>query len=108
MTTGKVMQSEWMDVTASPASIDENATNATLNVFPNPSNGLVNLEYISAETANVTVTVMNTLGAVVYNANMAHNNSTMKSFDFSHLTKGVYLVNVSSDKGTVTKKMIIQ
>ncbi len=108
MTTGIVMQSEWMDISASAVSIDENATNATLNVFPNPSNGLVNLEYISAESANVNVTVMNTLGAVVFNTNMAHNNSTIKSFDFSHLTKGVYLVNVSSDKGTVTKKMIIQ
>lgn len=108
MTTKVILQSDWMDITVSPTAIDENITNVSLNVYPNPSNGLVNLQYVSFETGNVNVTVMNTLGAIVHNTIISHDKTTNKSFDFSHLTKGVYLVNVSSDKGTVTKKMIIQ
>lgn len=108
MTTRKILQSEWMDISPSPTSIDENDVAATLNIFPNPSNGLVNLEYISGNQGNITINVVNTLGATVYTTNAVSNGSLNKSIDLSQLTKGIYFVNVASENGTTTKKLIIQ
>lgn len=108
MTTRKILQSEWMDISPSPTSIDENEVSATLNLFPNPSNGLVNLEYISGNQGNITISIINTLGATVYTTNAVSNGSLNKSIDLSQLTKGIYFVNVASQNGTTTKKLIIQ
>ena len=36
------------------------------------------------------------------------NGSISKNLDLSNLSKGVYMVNVSSDNGITTKKLIIQ
>lgn len=95
-------------VDATTSSIDENEVSATLNLFPNPSNGFVNLEYISGKQGVVSISVMNTLGATVYSANGVSNGSLNKTIDLSNLTKGIYFVNVSSNNGTTTKKLIIQ
>jgi len=95
-------------VDATTSSIDENEVSATLNLFPNPSNGLVNLEYISGNQGNITISVVNTLGATVYTTNAVSNGSLHKSIDLSQLTKGIYFVNVASQNGTTTKKLIIQ
>jgi len=108
MTTREILQSAWMDISPSPTSIDENEVSATLNLFPNPSNGFVNLEYISGKQGVVSISVMNTLGATVYSANGVSNGSLNKTIDLSNLTKGIYFVNVSSNNGTTTKKLIVQ
>lgn len=108
MTTRKILQSEWMDISPSPTSINENEVSATLNLFPNPSNGFVNLEYISGNQGNIIISVVNTLGATVYTTNAVSNGSLNKSIDLSQLTKGIYFVNVSSNNGTTTKKLIVQ
>jgi len=108
MTTKKILQSEWMDISPSPTSIDENELSATLNIFPNPSNGFVNLEYISGRQGAVSISVISTLGATVYASNGVSNGSMNKTIDLSNLTKGIYFVTVSSDNVTTTKKLIIQ
>ncbi len=96
-------------VDATTANIDENEVINTLNLYPNPSNGNVNIEYITANQSDLTISVVNTLGATVYTSTVAANNGTLtKNLDLSHLTKGVYMVNVASDNGIVTKKLIIQ
>ncbi len=108
MTTREILQSEWIDISPSATSIDENEVSATLNLFPNPTNGLVNLEYISGNQGNINISVVNTLGATVYTTNAVSNGSLNKSIDLSQLTKGIYFVNVVSQNGTTTKKLIIQ
>jgi len=108
MTTREILQSEWVDISPSTTSLNENEASATLNLFPNPSNGLVNLEYISGNQGNITINVINTLGATVYTTNAVSNGSLNKSIDLSQMTKGIYFVNVVSENGTTTKKMIIQ
>ena len=87
---------------------DENDELTQLSLFPNPSTGLVNLEYIAANQENVTINVVNMIGATVFTTNASVAGTLNKSLDLSNLTKGVYMVNVSSENGTVTKKLVIQ
>lgn len=109
MTSKKILQSEWMDISLSSVGVDENDVITSLNLYPNPSNGNVTIDYASASQSDLTINVINTLGATVYTSTIAGNEGTLKkNIDLSHLTKGIYMVNVVSESGTTTKKLIIQ
>lgn len=94
-------------VTAVPTSnllnVREVASLMSLNVFPNPSNGIVNIS--NSENAllnNVSVTDLN--GRTVKNVQL--NGATEAQINISDLSAGVYMMNISSDQGSVTKKIV--
>ena len=64
-------------------------------VYPNPTNSILNLEYIS-DITNVTIT--NMLGQVVVSKKL---NASSAQIDMSNLTNGIYLVKVEA--GNVSK-----
>jgi hypothetical protein len=80
----------------------------TLSVYPNPSNGLVNLAVELANTSALTIVISDVRGAVVYTTNEATTNSLRKGFDLSHLAKGMYNVSIKTDKGVVNKQISLQ
>jgi len=91
------------------ASIHENGTKAKLDLFPNPSNGLVYLQYNSDfKEKTTTISVTNSLGAYVYREITSNNNSFKKTLDLSNLEKGIYFVKVSSNSNTTIKKLVLQ
>lgn len=109
MTTKKILQSDWIKLTSSTTGVDEQEFTSSLNVYPNPSNGQVTINYESTNTDDVTVNVINTIGATVYTTGtISKANALNKNIDLSSLTKGVYMVNVVSKQGTATKKLVIQ
>jgi hypothetical protein len=109
MTTRRVLQSDWLDISKSAVGVKENETLNSLNLFPNPSNGQVTLNYASSKASDLTISVINMLGATVYTSNVAGNNGILnQNLDLSNLTKGVYMINVACENGITTKKLIIQ
>ncbi len=80
---------------------------ANFNVYPNPSNGNVNITLSSKE--DVQVSLFDIRGRKVY-ANKFDNNSVSfnKTIDFSAMASGVYLLNVESGAKKATKKLVIQ
>jgi hypothetical protein len=86
--------------------VDEQAGfNASVSVFPNPSNGNVN---IVSEDAN------NMIGFQVYDATgkmiKNENNVTAQRhvIGAGELSAGFYLVNIMFENGIVTKKLVIR
>jgi hypothetical protein len=79
-----------------------------LSVYPNPSNGLVNLSVELANTSALTIAISDVRGAIVYTTNEATTNSLHKGFDLSHLAKGMYNVSIKTDKGVVNKQISLQ
>lgn len=79
--------------------LDEELSN--LNVYPNPSNGIINIEI--SESNKFTVTINDILGKVISTDEI---NSTT-TLDLQHLDKGVYFVNISNSTVTNTTKVII-
>ena len=71
--------------------------NFEFSMSPNPANNLLNIN--SKETLNK-VEIFNLLGKKVLST------TNTKSIDVSSLTKSVYLVKISSDKGISTKKLV--
>ncbi len=70
------------------------------NIYPNPTSDVLN---ISLENNLVLehVTIYNNLGQVVKTA-------TENVIDVSHLAKGLYFVEVTTNQGKATKKVVVQ
>jgi len=88
--------------------IIENQTNEYLGVFPNPNNGHFGITYISKEVKNFTINVVSVDGRTVYSESFTKDVMFRKDFDFSQFAKGIYALQVVSDKGISSYKLIIQ
>jgi len=86
-------------------SVSENAANVNVNVFPNPVVGEATIEVNGAVAS--AITVLDLAGKVVYTTNAAEGTSKV-SFSTANFSAGVYTVNVSTNAGTVTKKMVVK
>lgn len=86
-------------------SVSENTANVNVNVFPNPVVGEATIEVNGAVAS--AITVLDLAGKVVYSTNAAEGTSKV-SFSTANFSAGVYTVNVSTNAGTVTKKMVVK
>lgn len=75
-----------------------------LSIFPNPSNGVVNLKLNCDEKVNIKVCDM--MGNVIYNSDNHGNGFYEEEALLSNLNSGVYLINVISKSFTQTSKLI--
>jgi hypothetical protein len=73
-----------------------------ISVFPNPSNGLVNIELENG--LNTNIIIRDITGKVVQELNI--NSST--SIDLNNYGKGIYLFEINSDEKLITRKITIQ
>lgn len=76
----------------------------TFSIYPNPSRSKLNI-ILPKFTDNAKVEVYNILGARVYKSEL---NKLNTSIDVSKWNSGVYLVRVSSDAETLTKRFVKQ
>jgi len=74
--------------------------NSSINIFPNPSTGIINVK--GAE--NSTIEVLNSLGQVVLTVNNASN---MESVNLSAYNEGTYIVRVITNNNITVKKVNI-
>lgn len=81
--------------------IEDCKSQKRFNVFPNPSNGEVNIQFENA--VNRTIQVQNSLGQTVQKFN-----SNSKSFNLNLDVSGVYVLTVISEKGTFSEKLIVE
>ena len=77
-------------------------TSTTFNVYPNPStNGFVNISSPSAEA--ISVNVYDVLGKNVLNHTISNN-----SLNVSSLNSGLYILRITQNGNSVTKKLVIK
>lgn len=111
---GNENQGTWYYSTSTPMvrmnfnaslSVEENASNVNVNVFPNPVVGEATIE-VNGALASV-ITVVDLAGKVVYTTQASEGTSKV-SFSTVNFAAGVYTVNVATNAGTVTKKMVVK
>ncbi|PSK90112.1 PKD domain-containing protein [Taibaiella chishuiensis] len=78
---------------------------ANVILYPNPANGFINLENRSTDIRLQEVTVFNTLGAVVYKAQLSGNRSQLPT---SRFAAGIYSLRILTDKGFVVRKFEVR
>ena len=86
---------------------DQKGNYKEFSVFPNPSSGLFTINLSSDQ--DVKMSMFDVRGRKVYSEMHSNNSiSFSKEVDFSAMSSGVYLLNVSSGNQTATKKLVIQ
>ncbi|MEI6062639.1 MAG: T9SS type A sorting domain-containing protein [Bacteroidota bacterium] len=82
--------------------IDDNASNTALSIVPNPTAGMIRLDFVDASKNNC-IEIINNSGQLVFETN----NYTDKLIDLSHLKNGNYFLRYFCEKKTLTGKFII-
>jgi len=80
----------------------------SVNLFPNPNNGNVSLQFANLKKGNVDVTISDVTGKIVYENKLSVSNA-LTNFDID-VKSGVYFVKIheSSLNKTVIKKLVVQ
>lgn len=89
---------------------EANQSVATINVYPNPANELVNVLLTSTQKANAVVAIYNAIGQKVaeYNNNLLAGTSANLTINTSNYNAGVYFVTVNVNGKVSSQKLIIQ
>ena len=79
------------------------------NIFPNPSNGLFNLNLDSHNEINAHITITNFLGELVYKEDMRIREGEYNSkIDLKDRAIGIYLLSINTNKQSFKQKIVIQ
>ena len=74
------------------------------NLYPNPSNGIVTLEFQDLNSAN-NFKILDITGKVILNKKSYLLKETI---DLSFLSKGIYIIKVSDSKSTSANRLVIE
>lgn len=80
-------------------------TTGTMQLYPNPSNDLINIDLssIEIEINNPSIQILNSLGEVILKKSIT---DKVMSVDVSKLEQGIYFLQVKGSNFTTTKKFI--
>jgi hypothetical protein len=87
----------------------EHTTSTTFDkyfsIYPNPTSGIVNVNYFGNQSAEMTIQVIDITGKVVATYLTSAYSYTI---DLSQLAAGSYTMQITGDGGVATKKLILQ
>jgi hypothetical protein len=83
------------------AGISDMDLNAQVIVYPNPTNGIINIK-LSGSFNPHTIELYSIEGLLIEKRDYS------STIDYSELSAGIYLLKVISDNGVLTKKITIQ
>jgi len=98
----------WTQWDYNPISTIKENQLATISCYPNPGNGLLNINFEKSLTQGVDITVSNVNGEVVYNKSFKETGHGIKKIDLRNQASGVYFVQVSNNGNSFSEKIIIQ
>lgn len=85
----------------------EDPNKASFNIFPNPSEGIFNIELMT-NAGDYTISIYNTTGSLVKELNLKTVSPGTYPLNLSDLNRGFYLINVSSDNFNSFRKIMIE
>ncbi|MBE9491303.1 MAG: T9SS type A sorting domain-containing protein, partial [Bacteroidetes bacterium] len=89
--------------------VEEKEAFADLQIYPNPAQDMLNISFSSNNLQSFEIKLMNITGKLVYAQNYTdHSGNFNKNINLSNLAKGVYILNLNSATGTLTKKVVIR
>ncbi|MES2798157.1 MAG: fibronectin type III domain-containing protein [Bacteroidota bacterium] len=93
--------------TSEEAVVEQIGEQLNVNLFPNPSNGLVNIDLINGKKGKYQIEVNNIIGQKVYADEFEWEGKSIKA-DFSKLEKGLYIVSIFNEQNRKFTKLILQ
>jgi hypothetical protein len=96
-------------VNSNPTAISKNtADEIAVSLFPNPGSGEFEVKISNVKSVNTQVRVYDLSGREVYNITEENTNGSFtKRINLSHLSKGTYMVKVTSGNANKTSSLVI-
>jgi hypothetical protein len=89
--------------------IDEFPEKFNLNVYPNPSSGLITVKAHHLKNQNSLIRIINFSGNTIFSGQISTTgNELEKQFDFSKLPGGIYYIHFINDDKSSTIEIVIQ
>ncbi len=99
------MQTYTFAITQNPTTSTDNALSNQIKVFPNPSNGDFKVDFSSLQLGKGTLRVYDAQGKQVIFSEIEKNTQQMP-ISLENKANGIYLLEISSDKGRILKKLV--
>lgn len=80
----------------------------SLNVFPNPTNGMVEVELSMNEARSLKLEIFNAQGQLIMGQNEELTTNFRTRFNLSEQPAGIYLLRVSTPKGVETRQIMLR
>ena len=100
---------DWSNTyTYNPTNID-NIDLENMLVYPNPTQGVLNIEFVNIDNKISSISIVNVLGDRIFNEKIDSNSLKYSSkLDLSKHSNGIYFVKFIMKEGFITKKLILQ
>ncbi len=79
---------------------------ASVSLYPNPTDGIFNIDIKGMDHANITI--MNSVGSVVYSEKNITLDNSMKRVDLSGEAEGIYMMIIENNEHKMIQKIVIQ
>lgn len=87
---------------------ENNAGLSVLNVFPNPTNGTLNINLSLFNSSNLELILTDMRGAVVQSQILKNVSAIQQQIDLGSQAKGVYTLRIITPQGSVSKRVVLQ
>ena len=80
-----------------------------LNIYPNPTNGILNIEFSILNSQDIRLNLVNTIGEIVFTESLSNYLGDYKrQINLQEYSKAIYFLEIQTENGTVNKKLILQ
>ena len=80
-----------------------------MNVYPNPTDDVFNVSFVSEEIQTLSIRILNIVGEVVYTENLEHFvGEYTKQISIGDNAKGLYFLKITDNQGAIIKKLIVK
>jgi hypothetical protein len=105
--TKDILQANFLPVLLN-VGVEENVADQRLRVFPNPTEGLLNVQFDAPQSGKAQIEVFNVLGERVFEATRATAAGTQREvIDMSTHSGGIYFVNITADGVRASRKVTL-
>jgi alpha-tubulin suppressor-like RCC1 family protein len=80
---------------------------AEISLYPNPTNGIVNIDYNLDNSSKITISVTNIQGQIINEIKVDRNSGTQTdSIDLSNQSRGMYFITLTNENSSFTSKVV--
>ena len=99
-------QNKYVDLQLSLATALPDIINSNFKIYPNPSEGIFNIEINPYDNSQYKVLVYDILGSLVYQKDV--NSNSKHQVNISNYAKGLYFLSVEGEGQKISKRLIIK
>lgn len=102
------VSTDTMSIIFTLGNFNPNGSETTLQLYPNPSQGIFNLNIDNLETSDLVIDIMDMKGSIIYNRVIGSvSGSTVQSFNLGDLRMGTYNLRVIANGKTSTLRFVV-